>query len=315
MSGPPARVGLAAALDGYLAQRRALGYRLAEEERHCRVFLGWLQATTGQGDAFTAGQATAWARGNTGLKNSYQCQRLSAVRGFARHCAALGMDVQVAPATALRGAKSRRAPHVYSQAELDSLVRACPLVFAHRLVQATMSTLIGLLAVTGMRVGEALRLDAADIDFGEAAVLVRANKHGPDRAIPLDATTCAALAGYVNNPFRLAAAPAAGRVLVTTKGLAYQRASIDSYFARLRETALPAWEGTPPTLHDLRHTFATRQMIRAYTTDGADPAATISLLAIWLGHSHPSHTYWYVQAVPELLALAARRLDPPTHKE
>lgn len=171
-----------------------------------------------------------------------------------------------------------------------------------------MAHIIALLAVTGMRIGEVLRLSVRDVDPGEGSVLIRANKHGPDRLVPLHSSTIAALAEYENSPARLAAGPQPdGPLFVTVKGTGYKRVTIDAYFHRLRDAADFTWNGPAPTLHDLRHTFATRQMIRSYTGDGADPAATLSLLATWLGHSDPSHTYWYVEAVPELLALAAHR--------
>lgn len=167
-----------------------------------------------------------------------------------------------------------------------------------------------------MRIGEALRLRPQDINPEEATVLVRANKHGPDRLIPIHPSRIEALTKYETHPYRRATRPHPEATLfVTTRGRAYQRMTVDSYFQRIRETAEFTWQGPAPRLHDLRHTFATRQMIRAYSTEGVDPASTLSLVAIWLGHSDPSHTYWYVQAVPELLALAAHRIDLTTTME
>jgi integrase len=303
--------GLWAALEAYFAQRRALGFRLVEEERLARRFLEWLQASADTGTGFTVAQALSWAHGDGSLKNSYQCQRLSAIRGLARYCHAIGLDVQVPPANALRTTRDRRRPHIYTQDEVDALIEACPHVFTHPLVQATMAAVIALLAVTGMRPGEALRMRPGDINADGATLLIRANKHGPDRLIPLHPTTLDALAGYQAHPHRHAVAPTPleGTLFVTTRGVAYQRATVEAHFQRIRDAAGITWEGTPPCLVDLRHTFATRQMIRAYTTDTGNPAATLGLLATWLGHSDPSHTYWYVQAAPELLALAAHRVD------
>ncbi len=305
-----ADVGLRTALEAYLGQRRALGFRLVEEERHCRRFLEWLQTGNDVSTGFTNAQALGWARGDGSLKNSYQCQRLSAIRGLARYCHAIGQDVEVPPANALRAARDRRRPHIYSQDEVDALIGACRHVFTQPLVGATMAAVIAVLAVTGMRPGEALRLRLGDINADDATMLVRANKHGPDRLIPLHPTTLDALAAYANSPDRQAVAPSLeGTLFVTTRGKAYQRATVEGYFQRIRAAAGITWEGTPGCLVDLRHTFATRQMIRAYTNDAGNPAATLGLLATWLGHCDPSHTYWYVQAVPELLALAAHRVD------
>lgn len=196
---------LLAALEDYLARRHALGFRLVEEERHARRFLEWLWAHGSTAAAFTAVQAVTWARGEGNLKNSYQCQRLAAIRGLSRYCRAVGMDVQVPGTHELRGGRDRRRPYIYTQEELDALIAACRRVFTPALVQDTMASVIALLAVTGMRIGEALRLSTRDIDPGEATVLIRANKHGPDRLVPLHPTTVEALARYQSDPARLAA--------------------------------------------------------------------------------------------------------------
>lgn len=316
MTTPSANADLWTALEAYLAQRRALGFRLFEEERHAQRFLEWLPANADPSAGFTVTQALSWAHGDGSLKNSYQRQRLSAVRGLARYCHAIGLDVQVPPAKALPVTRDRRRPHIYTPDEVDALIDACQHAFTHPLVRATMAAVIGLLAVTGMRPGEALRLRPGDINADDATMLIRANKHGPDRLIPLHPTTVDALAAYLSNPQRHAVTPALeGPLFVTIRGKAYQRATVEDHFQRIRAATGITWEGTPPCLVDLRHTFATRQMIRAYTTDGGNPAATLGLLALWLGHSDPSHTYWYVQAVPELLALAAHRVDTTTTTE
>lgn len=311
MNDHPVNAELVAGLEDYLVRRRALGFGLVEEERHARRFLEWLWTHGTTGAAFTTAQAVTWARGEGQFKHSYQCQRLAAVRGMARYCHAIGLDVGVPAANALRASRDRRRPHIYTQDELDALITACQHVFTHALVQTTMAHIIALLAVTGMRIGEVLRLSPHDINPGEATVLVRANKHGPDRLVPIHPTTVEALAAYERNPDRLAAGPQPdGPLFVTVRGRAYQRETVEAHFQRIRQAAGLTWQGPAPCLHDLRHAFTTRQMIRAYTTPGTDPAATLSLLATWLGHSDPSHTYWYIQAVPELLALAADRMNP-----
>lgn len=312
MNGRPCNADLAGALEEYLARRRELGFRLVEEERHVRRFLEWLWSAGSPDATFTTGQALTWARGGGTLKNSYQRQRLAAIRGFSRYADATGLDVPVPEARLLRSGRDRRMPHIYTQDEVDALIAACRRVFAPALVQATMAGIIALLAVTGMRVGEALRLKAEDIDWAQSTVRIRANKHGPDRLVPMHPTTAGALARYASDPARLAAgARPDGPLFVSTRGTAYRRTTVEGHFQRIREAAGIAGQGPAPCLLDLRHSFATRQMIRAYTA-GGDPAVTLGLLAIWLGHSDPSHTYWYIQAVPELLALAANRMNTTT---
>ncbi|WP_162148835.1 tyrosine-type recombinase/integrase [Arthrobacter sp. H20] len=205
-------------------------------------------------------------------------------------------------------------PHIYTQNEVDTLIALCQKVLTPVLVQATMANIIALLAVSGMRIGEVLRLRPQDIHAPEFTVLVRANKHGPDRLIPLHPTTVNALAKYESSPYRQTVGPHLdGPLFVSTRGSDYQRATVEDHFRRIRAAANFTWEGPAPCLHDLRHSFATRQMIQAYTTDGGNPAARLSLLATWLGYSDPSPTYWYIQAVPELLALAAHRINTNTN--
>jgi integrase len=301
---------LLAALEEYLSRRHTLGFQLIEEERNARRFLEWLWDRGNTRASFTVAEATTWARGAGTFKNSYQGQRLSALKGFSRYCHALGMDVQVPTASALNTGKNRRTPHIYTQNEVDALITACQEVFTPVLVQATMANILALLAVSGMRIGEVLRLKPQDIHAPEFTVLVRANKHGPDRLIPVHPTTVDALAKYESSPYRRTVGPHPdGPLFVNTRGTACQRETVEDHFQRIRAAAKFTWEGTTPCLHDLRHTFATRQMIQAYSVDDGNPAARLSLLTTWLGHSDPSHTYWYIQAVPELLALAANRLN------
>lgn len=308
MTSRQANAALMAALEDYLARRRALGHGLIEEERHARRFLEWLWISGHHHATFTTTDAIVWAQGESVFALSYQRQRLAAVRGLARYCQAIGLGVEVPPVNALRGSRDRRRPHIYTQDEVDALIAACLHVFTPLLVQTTMAHIIALLAVTGMRIGEALRIKGDDVNPREGTILVRANKHGPDRLVPIHPSTVAALAKYECSADRRAAFPRPnGPLFITIKGTGYQRGTVESHFHRVRAAAGLTWEGPAPSLHDLRHTFATRQMIRSYNGQGVDPAVMLSLLATWLGHSDPSHTYWYVEAVPELLALAADR--------
>lgn len=206
MTARPVNADLLAALEDYLARRRGLGYGLVEEERHARRFLEWLWARGRTGSGVTCAEAITWARGDkeNAFTHSYQCQRLGGARGLARYCHAIGLDVEVPPAGALRGARDRRRPHIYTQDEIDALMACCRQVFTPPLVQATMAHIIGLLTVTGMRIGEALRLGVPDLDPAAGTVLIQANKHGPDRLVPLHPSTLAALAANETSPARRA---------------------------------------------------------------------------------------------------------------
>jgi integrase len=233
------------------------------------------------------------------------------VRGYAAYCQGLGIGAALAPAHCLPSARSRATPHIYTQVEVEALLDACPRVFhRYRFVAETMATMILLLCATGMRLSEALKVEIGDIDTNAGTLLVKASKGGPHHLIPVHPTTADALMAFADSPERARLGLGAGDLLfVSMRGKPHQPVGIQSNFARLRAGCTIQWQGQPPRLHDFRHTFATRQMIRAYTTDGPDPANTLALVSNWLGHSDPAHTYWYIQNVPELLALAAARRD------
>ncbi len=297
-------------LEAYLAQRRGLGYQLATAEYLLRQFCGWLE-DRGKTDAFTIDEAVRWARDRPGPAPVWSSQRLSAVRPFAAWLNASGAEVPIIPAALLPATTTRRAPFIYSQADLDRLLGACPGFFANRRVAATMRTIIGLLAATGLRIGEAMQLTVPDLDVAEHLLLVRGTKSPLDRLVPVDPSTTTTLLEYINLPERLATNPSpTGPIFVNNRGGAFVTETIEQHFQALVHALGLAAEGQPrPRLHDLRHTFATGHMVAAYA-HGGDPARTLTLLATWLGHTGPEHTYWYLTAVPELLAAAAGRLEP-----
>ena len=303
-------------LDEYLEMRRALGFQLDKLERLAGGFIDWL-ATHGQTDSFTIADAVTWARLPAQAAPVWWGIRLGAVRTFAAYQHARDNAVPIIPARLLPATSSRAEPYIYSQNDLDALLAACPEAFRHGFLADTMSTIVGLLAATGMRIGEALRLGVPDITAdtepggqpGGGLLLVRASKHGADRLLPADPSTITALNTYRDLPARRHARPApAGPLFVTRNGTGYQRSTVELYFQRLtRAAGLQPRGRATPRLHSLRHSFATTHIAAAYRA-GTDPQRTLTLLATWLGHISPAHTYWYVSATPELMALAAGRL-------
>ncbi len=293
----------------YLAQRRSLGYKLTTSEYLLGQFCGWL-AARGKPDTFTIDDAVAWAREPAGAQPVWWSQRLTVLRPFAAYLNACGTDVPVIPRALLPKATTRATPFIYSQADLDCLIGACPAVFTNVRVAATMQVIIGLLAATGIRIGEAVHLKVPDLDAGDNVILVRGTKTPLDRLVPVHQTTTAALASYLAMPERLATRPdPAGPIFVSYKGTGFGIDVIEQYFRRLaRAAGLEPRGRARPRLHDLRHTFATAHMAAAYR-NGGDPQRTLSLLSTWLGHTHVADTYWYLTASPQLMALAAERLD------
>lgn len=301
-------------LDAYLAMRRALGFQLNDIERQVGLFCVWLEAR-GQTQTFTIDDAVTWARLNPDAHPSWWATRLSLVRRFAAYLHANGVDVPVIPAGLLPAKKPRAVPFIYTQDDIDALLAACETEFAHDLVAATVRTVIGLLAATGLRIGEALSLGVDDIDSDNDVLVIKAAKSA-ERLVPVHPSTTAALADYVALPARTATHPDPhGPVFVSAKGSGYVYVSFFALFKRARDAAGLAPRGRArPRLHDLRHTFATAHMTAAYAHHG-DPDRVLSLLASWLGHTDAAHSYWYLTATGELMARAAGMLEPDTERD
>lgn len=170
-------------LDSYLAARRSLGYRLARSEYLLGQFCGWL-AARGQPGTFTIDDAVAWAREPATAQPVWWSQRLTVLRPFAAYLNACGADVPVIPRALLPAVTTRATPFIYSQADLDALTGACPAVFTSARVAATMRVIIGLLAATGIRIGEAVHLTVPDFDAANDVILVRGRKTPLDRLVP-----------------------------------------------------------------------------------------------------------------------------------
>jgi integrase/recombinase XerD len=213
------------------------------------------------------------------------------------------------PAAEAAASRHRVTPYLYSEEEIAALVHAAG-TLARPLQAATYQALIGLLAVTGLRAGEAIRLTRSDVDLDTALIAVINSKFGKSRLVPLHPATAGMLHRYAARRDQLCPAPAAGSFFISTTGRPLLPSSIDSVFARLLSLAgirTPP-ERPRPRVHDLRHTMAVRTLLEWYRS-GADVQARLPLLSTWLGHVDPVSTFWYLHACPELLALAARRLQ------
>jgi integrase/recombinase XerD len=233
--------------------------------------------------------------------------RLGVVRGLARYLQTVDADAEVPPADLLPARARRPTPYLYSDADIVALMAAARSL-APPLKAATFETLIGLLAVTGLRGGEAMRLDRGDIDWAGGLLIVRDTKFGKSRQVHLHVTTLAALRRYGRLRDRLCRSPTSASVFVSTSGARLCHATVGPTFRRLVRQAGVGRGGLSPRIHDLRHSFAVRTLLRWYR-DGGDVQARMPALSTYLGHVDPGATYWYLSASPELLGLAARRLE------
>jgi integrase/recombinase XerD len=294
-------------LVGYLAVRRALGYRLDRKEKLLVQFLDYLEDSGIE--QITVDVALSWAT-LPARSDSYHAHRLGAVRGFARHLRAMELPVEVPPSDLLPNKPRRAIPYIYTDADIAALFEAAGTLHpAHRV--ATARALIGLQAVTGMRRGEALALDRDDFDPITGVLIVRAGKFGKSRQLPLHPTTVAALAGYLERPDRPRPADPAGQPLLLGEDGRRVSPNVANHTFRrlvLRAGLRPRSDRCRPRQHDLRHTLAVRTLLDAYRS-GEPIGPRIVALSTYLGHVDPSHSYWYLEAVPELMALAADRLE------
>lgn len=294
-------------LADYLRIRRALGYRLERAEKLLGQYLDHLERLDEH--HVTIENAVAWATLPAAASGPWWAFRMSTVRGFAAYLNALDPAHEVPPADLFPNRSHRAIPYVYKDEEIAALMAAARSL-RFELRRATYRTLVGLLAVSGMRVGEAIRLDRSDLDLGHGLLTVRQAKFAKTRELPLEASTVAALRAYLRLRDRLCPAPVSDALLISPAGTRLLYTNVCATFLKLVERAgleRPA-QGRRPRLHDLRHSFAVRTLLDWYRA-GVDVQPRLPLLSTYLGHVHPKDTYWYLEAAPELLELAAKRLE------
>jgi integrase len=295
----------------YLAMRRSLGYKLERQGPVLMDFIGYLEDAGAS--TVTVEAALAWAVRPAGSYAWHQ-HRLSTARGFAAYLKTLDPACQVPPKRLLAGRSDRVAPYLYSQGEITALVQAAGSL-GRPLQAATYQALISLLAVTGLRAGEAIRLARADVSLDDALLTVVNTKFGKSRLVPLHPDTAGMLRRYAARRDELCPAPATDAFFLSSTGSPLLISSIDATFGRLLGMAgitVPAGHARP-RVHDLRHSMAVSTLVEWYRS-GADVAARMPSLSTWLGHGDPASTFWYLHASPELLALAAGMLQDNQEK-
>jgi integrase len=293
------------ALVDYLTMRRSLGYKMCKAKRLLGQFVTFVED---RGETYIQTEtALAWAIQPSAAAAIWTSRRLAEVRLFARHLRALD-GVSEIPSNDLLPARGRRAtPYLFKPQEIAALMQATGHLRGSY-VQATYRTLIGLLAVTGMRVGEAISLDRDDFDAGSGIVTIRHGKFDKARALPLHPSTVAALDDYLHRDDRPRSV-ANPSLLISSRGkrLRYNNA-FEIFHKLLNHCGItPRSASCRPRIHDLRHSFAVNTIVDDY--EAGAPGSRLAILSTYLGHADPSSTYWYLSAAPELMALAGDRLE------
>jgi len=300
---------LQTALDEYLNIRRALGFKLKDEGTVLPQFLLFLEKK--DASFITTDLALQWATLPENVLPTHWARRLTMVRIFAQFHSAVDPRTEIPPQGLLPFRYRRKPPYIYSDVEISRLLEASShLRSAIGLRASTYSTLFGLLAVTGMRVSEPIALNREDVDLVRGILTVRLTKFGKSRLIPIHLSTVEKLAKYSRLRDRPLTSPRCLSFFVSEKGTRLTQWSVRWTFVKLsREIGLRGpHDSHGPRLHDLRHTFAVKTLLRWYQT-GVDVERHMPELAAFLGHTHVNDTYWYISAVPELMRLANKRLD------
>lgn len=290
----------------YLALRRTLGYKLERAGLLLGQFVDHLDADGIE--QFSVSDALKWATLPAGGGRWWWSQRLSVVRGFATWLHNLDPAVEIPPRDLLPARQPRAVPYLYSSDDIAALMDATSSLKG-QLRQATYCTLIGLLAVTGMRVGEARGLERSDVDLTEGTVTVRHAKFNKARLLPLHPSTTRALGDYLNLRDRLAPPAASTAVFISPPGKPLIANNVETSFRMLVARAgLKPRGAARPRIHDLRHSFIANAVLDGYRRD-QDVQARLAVISTYAGHVDPKASYWYLTASPELMAIAGQRLD------
>jgi len=300
--------GITGLLRRYLQVRRALGYKLLVEGRILAQFTAYLD-TNGH-EYITTVAALAWATAPQDAAGRWWAARLSAVRAFARFAIAFDPRTEIPPTNLLaHDAQDRLIPRIFTDHEINALIVAAR-GLANPLRAAGIATLIGLMAATGMRSGEVMGLNLADVDLPAGLITVHGTKFGKHRLVPLHPSTAAELERYERQRDLLCPRPNTDAFIISSYGTRLNHTSVSKAMALVADGADigPGPDGAPLRLYDLRHTFAVTTLARWYEQN-LDVAHLLPSLSTYLGHVSPAATYWYLHACPQLMTAAAGRLE------
>jgi integrase/recombinase XerD len=301
---------LSTELDRYLTVRRSLGYDLRTSERILRRFIGFAEQE--RAEHITTDLFLRWQQAFGHASAVTWSARLGMVRLFAQWLHGMDARHEVPPQSLIPCRQLRTPPYIYSQAEIEQLINEAARLKSNNGFRApTYATLFGLIAVTGLRISEAIALDIGDVDLHAGVLTIRRGKGGKERLVPVAETTRIELAAYSKERNRLLGRQPES-FFVSDDGTRPTDCAVRYNFAvvcqniGLRSAQRFHRHGRGPRIHDLRHTFAVRTMLNWYR-EGKDAGQEMLRLTTYLGHVSPANTYWYIEAVPELLALAAER--------
>jgi len=296
----------------YVATRRVLGFSFYEPALSLGHFVDFMQAE--QAEWITSDLALRWSMQPCNVQRATWARRLGHVRGFARWMVAIDDRTEVPVQGLLSPRRRRNPPHIYTDKEIEDLLRAASALSSATGMRAlSYSTLIGLMVATGLRPSEAMSLNDKDVDLNDGILSIRDSKFGKSRFVPVHESTRQALNRYFQERNKICRQRQDDAFLINEHGRRLNAGSTRRMFVRLsqatglRPTSQDGRYGRGPRLQDFRHTFATNRMVQWYH-EGKNVTLELPKLSTYLGHVDVGLTYWYVEAVPELLDLASKYL-------
>jgi integrase len=297
------------AIDDYLALRRGLGFKLREYGECLCEFVSFLKKNGAT--HITNKLAVEYATRRQGEKPVSWSRRLVIIRGFAGYRFGADPKTEIPPVGLLRFRSRRARPYVYTQDEIRRLLQAALKIESPRkLLPHTYHCLFGLLAVSGLRLGEAINLQPQDVDWSDGVLTIRGAKFGKTRLVPLHPSTVAVLRTYADLREQIFVGRVLPTFLVTSHGTKLEKTNLSRIFRELSRQIGIRKPGVRngPRLHDFRHRFAIETLLRWYRR-GAPVPQRMPALSTYLGHGNVSGTYWYLSSTPELLAVASKRIE------
>lgn len=295
--------------EDYLTLRRCLGFKLKRPARFVRSFVESLEK---RGEKrITTQLALEWATQPQHLQPSEWAARLSGVRAFARYWSTIDTATEVPPEGLLPFRARRANPYLYSELEVQRLLEAARSMPAQFSLQPlTYHCLFGLLAVTGLRISEALNLESRDVNWTEGVLTIRTSKFGKSRLVPLHPTVRVVLADYASLRIQRFPDRPTAAFFPSRTGARLDAGQVRRTFYRMsRQIGIRgALASRGPRLHDFRHRFAVETLLRWYRS-GEDVRRRLPILSTYLGHAHVTDTYWYLSNTPELMAAAGDCLE------
>jgi integrase len=287
-----------------------MGFDLRIDERQLRAFARFADHADHHGP-LTITLAVRWAQSARRGSRLTWARRLQTLRPFMKYRAQFDPATEIIPSGLFGPVHRRLVPHIYTDAEIRALLTAAaqlPVRAGLRLRPSTYVTLFGLLTCTGLRISEALTLTPTDVDLQQAALIVRDTKFRKSRLVPVHPTTVAALTRYAEARRQRVSDARIETFFISDRGTPLDDRTVHDTFAKIR--ARLGWIGrggyARPRIHDLRHSWVCHALVRAYQQHQSVDQV-IDVVSTYVGHVGVSNTYWYMTAIPELLALAGQR--------